>query len=68
MIGNSSSGLTEAPSFKMPVVNIGERQKGRIKAANVIDTGYDTGEILDGIRRANSSGFRKAYGRSQEPV
>ncbi|MCM8761206.1 MAG: UDP-N-acetylglucosamine 2-epimerase [Candidatus Omnitrophica bacterium] len=37
MVGNSSSGLIEAPSFKLPVVNIGDRQKGRIRASNVID-------------------------------
>lgn len=37
MVGNSSSGLTEAPSFNIGTINIGERQKGRIKAASVID-------------------------------
>ncbi len=37
MVGNSSSGLIEAPSFRLPVVNIGTRQQGRCRAANVID-------------------------------
>ncbi len=37
MVGNSSSGIIETPSFKLPVVNIGDRQKGRIRAGNVID-------------------------------
>ena len=37
MVGNSSSGLLEAPSFTLPVVNIGNRQKGRLRAGNVID-------------------------------
>ena len=37
MVGNSSSGLTEAPSFKIGTINIGDRQKGRIKAESVID-------------------------------
>jgi UDP-hydrolysing UDP-N-acetyl-D-glucosamine 2-epimerase len=67
MIGNSSSGLTEAPSFKMPVVNIGDRQKGRIKAANIIDTGYKTREILEGIRRATSPTFKKALKDLKNP-
>jgi GDP/UDP-N,N'-diacetylbacillosamine 2-epimerase (hydrolysing) len=38
VVGNSSSGLIEAPSFKIGTINIGDRQKGRIKAASVIDS------------------------------
>ena len=41
MVGNSSSGLIEAASFGLPVVNIGSRQSGRIRPANVIDVDYD---------------------------
>lgn len=41
MVGNSSSGIIEAPSFGLPVVNIGTRQKGRQRAGNVIDVDYD---------------------------
>ena len=37
MVGNSSSGLIEAPSFELPVVNIGDRQRGRVRGKNVID-------------------------------
>jgi len=59
MIGNSSSGIIEAPSFKLPVVNIGTRQEGRIRAKNVIDVGYHRDEILAGIRRAISDKFRR---------
>lgn len=59
MIGNSSSGLIEAPSFKLPVINIGDRQRGRIKAANVIDVGYSTEEIAAGIRQALSRAWRE---------
>jgi UDP-N-acetylglucosamine 2-epimerase (non-hydrolysing)/GDP/UDP-N,N'-diacetylbacillosamine 2-epimerase (hydrolysing) len=58
MIGNSSSGLIEAPSFELPVVNIGNRQKGRIRAANVIDVGYGTTDIVAGIRQACSPVWR----------
>ena len=52
MVGNSSSGLLEAPSFGLPVVNIGTRQQGRERAENVIDVGYSRQEILDGLKRA----------------
>jgi UDP-hydrolysing UDP-N-acetyl-D-glucosamine 2-epimerase len=60
MVGNSSSGLIEAPSFKLPVVNIGTRQQGRMRAANVIDVGYSRTEILSGIKKALSGEFRRS--------
>ena len=72
MVGNSSSGIVEAPSFKLPVVNIGTRQRGRIRPANVIDVGYDRSEILKGIKKATQPEFRESlrhlenpYGRGQ---
>jgi len=52
MVGNSSSGIIEAPSFGLPVVNIGTRQQGRLRADNVIDVGYRREEIIQGLRRA----------------
>ncbi len=52
MVGNSSAGLIEAPSFRLPVVNMGSRQLGRLRGENVIDVGTNTGEILQGIRYA----------------
>jgi len=58
MVGNSSSGLTEAPSFRLPVVNIGDRQRGRVRAANVIDVTCSRAAILQGIKRSTSSRFR----------
>ncbi len=60
MIGNSSSGIIEAPSFKLPVVNIGDRQKGRIKARNIIDCNEDADSIIKAITRARSKRFRRA--------
>lgn len=57
MVGNSSSGLIEAPSFRLPVVNIGDRQRGRIRARNVIDVPCSTAAILEGIKRATSPRF-----------
>jgi GDP/UDP-N,N'-diacetylbacillosamine 2-epimerase (hydrolysing) len=49
MVGNSSSGIIEAPFFGVPVVNIGSRQSGRLRAENVIDTANDSGSIKKAI-------------------
>src|SRR5581483_7779861 len=59
MVGNSSSGLIEAPTFRLPVVNVGARQEGRLRAANVIDAAADEEAVLDAIRRAVTSEFRQ---------
>ncbi len=58
MVGNSSSGIIEAASFRLPVVNIGRRQHGRIRPDNVIDVGYAREDITGGIRHALDSSFR----------
>lgn len=60
MVGNSSSGIIEAPSFELPAVNIGTRQQGRVRPANVIDVGYERTEILEGIRMALRPQFRES--------
>ena len=52
VVGNSSSGLYEAPSFKVPTVNIGERQKGRPQASSVVNCAPRRPEIAAAIRRA----------------
>lgn len=49
MIGNSSAGLREAPSFNLPVINIGNRQNGRMRAKNVIDVKFNQHEIIKKI-------------------
>jgi UDP-hydrolysing UDP-N-acetyl-D-glucosamine 2-epimerase len=67
MVGNSSSGLTEAPSFRLPVVNIGDRQRGRVRAANVIDVPCSRVAILQGIKRAISSRFRASLRGMRNP-
>ena len=67
MIGNSSSGLTEGPSFKIPVVNIGDRQKGRIKAENIIDVACEVDAIRAGIEKATSSEFRQSIQDIRNP-
>ncbi|MDO8358288.1 MAG: UDP-N-acetylglucosamine 2-epimerase [Nitrospirota bacterium] len=58
MIGNSSSGLVEAPTFRLPVVNIGTRQDGKIKAANIINCGYGRADIAEALQLAISNDFR----------
>ena len=60
MVGNSSSGIIEAASFELPVVNVGGRQEGRVRGANVIDVGAARDEIADGVRRALAPGFAAA--------
>ena len=51
-VGNSSSGIKETPAFGCPFVNIGSRQKGRLRSSNVIDAGYNKGQILKAIERS----------------
>lgn len=67
VIGNSSSGISEAPSFKIPVVNIGDRQNGRIRAKNIIDVGYSTTEIKMGIQKALSGQFKNLINNMSSP-
>lgn len=52
VIGNSSSGLLEAPSFHIPTVNIGNRQKGRVRAESVIDCGNEKKNICEALQKA----------------
>jgi len=52
MVGNSSSGIIEAMSFQLPVVNIGIRQAGRMRPENVLDVGCSQEEIVAGLRKA----------------
>ena len=59
LVGNSSSGIVEAASFKKPAVNIGTRQDGKFMPKNVINTGYNSINILNGIKIALSKRFNK---------
>jgi len=67
VVGNSSSGIIEAPSFEVPVVNIGTRQDGRVRAANVINTPCSTGEIVEAIERAIAPEFRASLKGMSNP-
>ena len=59
VIGNSSSGILEAPSFKIATINIGGRQKGRIKGSSVIDVLADKEDIKRAIAKVYSPNFKK---------
>lgn len=60
MVGNSSSGIVEAPTLELPTVNIGSRQSGRERAKNVIDVSYEQSDIIAGIKKALSTPFKKS--------
>lgn len=59
VVGNSSSGLLEAPSFRVPSINIGDRQKGRLCAASVINCPPESEAIIRALRLASSKPFRE---------
>ncbi|ARJ66543.1 UDP-N-acetyl-D-glucosamine 2-epimerase, UDP-hydrolysing [Magnetospirillum sp. ME-1] len=61
MVGNSSSGLIEAPAIHLPTVNIGDRQKGRLRAASVIDCAESRDTITAAIAKALSPEFRQSF-------
>ena len=67
MVGNSSSGIVEAASFKLPVVNIGMRQDGKVKPINVINTYFEEKEILKAIKKASSKKFRDSIKNLKNP-
>jgi UDP-hydrolysing UDP-N-acetyl-D-glucosamine 2-epimerase len=67
LIGNSSSGIMEAASFALPVVNVGFRQKGRERARNVLDAEPETNAILARIDEGMSSEFRASLAGMANP-
>jgi UDP-N-acetyl-D-glucosamine 2-epimerase, UDP-hydrolysing len=67
VLGNSSSGISEVPSFKKATINIGDRQKGRTKASSVIDTSPIKEEILAAIKKAYSKEFEQILKNTINP-
>lgn len=67
MVGNSSSGLIEAPSFSLPVVNVGRRQEGRMRGRNVLDVEPTSEGIETGLRTALSPVFREGLRGMENP-
>ena len=67
VIGNSSSGLSEVPTFHVPTVNIGDRQRGRVCGKIVISCGVAEKEITDAIQKALSQTFRNEICNEKNP-
>jgi len=76
LVGNSSCGILEAASFKLPVINIGNRQKGRLQSKNIINTGYSSKEIIKAIKviqkskkyKKNLSKCKNLYGDGKSSI
>ena len=67
VIGNSSSGIIEVPSFKKPTINIGDRQKGRIRADSIIDCHPVKESIINSIKKALSFEFQESIKKTINP-
>ncbi len=67
VIGNSSSGIVEAPSLKVPTINIGNRQKGRLQAESILNCEPKKREILDSIRKARTMEFKRIAQKVKNP-
>lgn len=67
VVGNSSSGIIEVPSFGVPTLNIGDRQKGRIVAESVVNCGSSKEQITDGLHFVFSEQIKSVASRKQNP-
>ena len=67
VVGNSSSGIAEVPSFKKPTVNIGQRQQGRLRSISVIDCEENEKAIIAAIKKGLSPEFRKELRNTKNP-
>jgi len=67
MLGNSSSGIMETPTLRIPTVNVGSRQQGRERARNIIDAAAETGAILAAAAQALDPAFRASLEGMESP-
>ena len=67
VVGNSSSGIIEVPSFGIPTLDIGDRQKGRIAAESVVHCGNDSRSIIEGMQQVLSDAFQEMAKNVQNP-
>lgn len=67
VVGNSSSGIIEAPSLKTPTINIGNRQKGRLSAQSIIHTNPDPESLSKAFKKLYSSKFQDLLSKSKNP-
>ncbi len=67
VIGNSSSGVTEVPSFNIRTINIGDRQSGRIKAKSVVNVDFSKEKIIDAIKKISNDKFKNIKKNLKNP-
>lgn len=67
VLGNSSSGIIETPAFRIPTVNIGDRQKGRLQSASIINCDMNAQSIASAIKKAMTQEFRSLCGKVVSP-
>ena len=67
VVGNSSSGILEAPSFRIPTLNIGDRQTGRVAAESVYNCAPDKVSILTGLDFIFSDAFKEKAAQAVNP-
>lgn len=67
VLGNSSSGIIETPAFKVPTVNIGDRQRGRLQSESIINCSDDTESIISAINKALSDEYQNICSRVTSP-
>ena len=67
VVGNSSSGLTEVPSFRIPTVNIGDRQRGRLRAQSVVDCNPECDSIGKALAQALGDDFSSVLASTTNP-
>ena len=68
VIGNSSSGLTEVPTLKVPSINLGDRQTRRLKAKSVVDARLNVQDIISAIKKVNSNEFQRNLSLVKNPL
>lgn len=59
VLGNSSSGMTEAPAFRVPTINVGDRQRGRLRCASILDVPPEAADVLAAVEHCLTPEFRR---------
>ena len=67
LIGNSSSGIIEAPSLNIPVINLGNRQNGRLMSSSIINCNFNKTQIQRSIKKATSKKFLQNISKNNNP-
>jgi len=67
VLGNSSSGIYEVPSFKKATINLGNRQKGRLMASSVINSKIEISPIVSSINKIYTNSFKKKLKKTLNP-